>query len=861
MARPSEAWAPGVVIPGTDYRIVGLIGRGGFGDVFEVEHVHLTRRFAVKVLSHAHAGRGDLVERLKREARALAQLHPHPNLVEVTDLRESSDGRAFLVMERLRGRTLGESMRAGRPAPIAQAADVMRQLLRALGAAHRVGLVHRDVKPSNVFLCDGGVVKLLDFGIVKVLHEKGGGQTMPGAAVGTPGYMAPEHVEGVTPDARSDVYSAGVVFWEMLAGGSPFPSDLCGHELLARVVTQGVPALEDEGHGALPAGLRAVVRRATERRPEARYASADEFALGLEEALRGDDVPRPGRVLKAGPPRPRAEGTAPEGAAPPVSPAGRASHPALPAGRASHPALPAGRASPPALPVGRASLPVLPAGRASHPVLPAGRALLSPPPAHRASPLAPNTPRVRYDAVTVTPPASPAAPAASDDEAADTLRAPYEDAAASLCALFEDADAGEGSVVSTPEVDSVPNPDRVEYAVAYPPAPHAGARGASRRVVLGPPPVRPAASGARERALAFAPTLPSAAALADRAPPDAGPASEAPAALARAPYLSTVETKVRNMPTPTAVPALAQPVEPAGPPPARGAAAPGALAARARRASRSGLAAIGLIAALGLAWVYGRGGTRRPDGTDSNLYVYVAPAAAASLPTGHPARPPSAGAAPPVAADAAPSGPAADAAPSGPAADAAPSPPNLAAGAALSNSVAVAAPSASNAPAIEGPGAGLAPRASLASAAPVADEAGRDVAGAAPSAQATAAKAGLASRPSNEATEGLAGVASAVAIAVADAAPASGPTGPMGSGAVAATASPGPSEPAPSPKPEAPPAGSPRVAPPPNPSDARPGPKARAEAPAPITASAGAPRRDGKPPPRARKALGPSHDF
>ncbi|HEU4535155.1 MAG TPA: protein kinase, partial [Polyangiaceae bacterium] len=332
MAGAGEGWAFGEVIPGTDYRLVGLLGRGGFGEVFEVEHVHLTRRFAVKVLSGAHAGRGDLVERLKREARALARLHPHPNLVEAIDLRQSSDGRAFLVMERLQGRTLGQSLRVGRPVPSGPAADVMRQLLRALGAAHRLGLVHRDVKPSNVFLCEGGLVKLLDFGIVKVLSDEGGVKTTPGSAIGTPGYMAPEYIDGAAPDARSDVYGAGVVFWEMLAARPAFAlrAGEGAHELLARVLTDGVPALEDEGRDDLPSALRDVVRQATARRPEARFASADDFGRALEAALRRGDVPRPARVLKASPaPAPQQGGAG--GGRGPLGPS-RASRGAQPCG-------------------------------------------------------------------------------------------------------------------------------------------------------------------------------------------------------------------------------------------------------------------------------------------------------------------------------------------------------------------------------------------------------------------------------------------------------------------------------------------------------------------------------------------------
>jgi eukaryotic-like serine/threonine-protein kinase len=573
MARAGETWAPGALIPGTDYRIVRLIGRGGFGEVFEVEHVHLTRRFAVKVLSRAHAGRGDLVERLVREARSLARLHPHPNLVEVTDMRRAADGRAFLVMERLRGRTLSEALRGGGAMPIGHAADVMRQLLRALGAAHRIGLVHRDVKPSNIFLCDDGVVKLLDFGIVKVLTETGGSQTMPGSTVGTPGYMAPEFLEGATPDARSDVYSAGVVLWEALAGHSPFLPGQLGHELLACVLTQGIPALEDRGHAALPAALRAVVRKATARKPAARHASADDFALALEAALREGDVPRPARVFdpNALPPAPAATGA--------------------------------------------------------------------------------NTAPGRDDATTGRL-AQPAPSEPFDGEAADTVRGFAGDGplGASLRSLFDEPARGasESMPAGTLDLVSVPNPDRVEYALARLPTPPSGthaprAHGAGgRRVVLELPPgaVTPPPSA---KALAFAPTLASVDAFAEPppelAPPRTPALSTAERPPPRAPALSTLERQARDMPTPTAVPNVigdcegeARVTAEQGGVASTGE-APGKDRGRRARLPRAGFAVIAGAVAIGVTWACLRGG---PSREAARAPSPVDAASAAAAPSGGP---------------------------------------------------------------------------------------------------------------------------------------------------------------------------------------------------------------------------------
>jgi serine/threonine-protein kinase len=253
------------------------------GEVYEAEHELLGIRRALKVLSRRLASREDLAERLRIEARALARLR-HPNLVEVNDLGVSSDGRVFFAMELLSGATLRDLLRRSGPLRVDQAIAIATQLLDALDAAHLEGMVHRDVKPENVFVQRSGVVKLLDFGVAKALQGNThlGPLTAAGVAIGTPRYMAPEQAQGQQVDPRSDVYAVGLVFWEMLAGHPPY------HHLdaLAAVVTaaaQGLPDIAATGV-SIPADVKAALERATAREPAARYSSAAAFAADLRMA-------------------------------------------------------------------------------------------------------------------------------------------------------------------------------------------------------------------------------------------------------------------------------------------------------------------------------------------------------------------------------------------------------------------------------------------------------------------------------------------------------------------------------------------------------------------------------------------------
>lgn len=229
-----------------DYRIEGVVGEGGMGVVYEVEHVLLGRRFALKVL---HPGRDEdaaAVRRLGSEARAMSSLG-HPGIVEVVDLGLDAE-RPFLVMELLRGETLQERLRRDGRLSISLALTIAHQLAEALAVAHRNGVVHRDVKPSNVFLGeregDPGWVKLCDFGLAKLRSDDGGGPTQSGAVLGTPRYMAPEQWgEARHVDARADVFAWGVTAYAMLAGALPFETAIAsaGDRVELRKVRAEVP--------------------------------------------------------------------------------------------------------------------------------------------------------------------------------------------------------------------------------------------------------------------------------------------------------------------------------------------------------------------------------------------------------------------------------------------------------------------------------------------------------------------------------------------------------------------------------------------------------------------------------------------
>jgi hypothetical protein len=274
------------------YRLERLVGRGGMGAVYEATHLGLRSRVAVKILSGRLFGDNAALGRFAREARALARLGQHPNIVAVHDYGELQTEGAFLVMDFIEGESLASLLKRERKVEPARAAELFRQVLEGVGAAHRAGIVHRDLKPENILVsrAEGGDaatprVRLLDFGLAKVLRPEGGeAQTMttPGLVMGTFGYMPPEQLSGGEVDCRADLFSVGVMCAEALTGERPFRG---------RTPLELLNAMEREGF-RLPGDtpevkrLSEALRRALAAEPARRYATAEEMQSELIAALR-----------------------------------------------------------------------------------------------------------------------------------------------------------------------------------------------------------------------------------------------------------------------------------------------------------------------------------------------------------------------------------------------------------------------------------------------------------------------------------------------------------------------------------------------------------------------------------------------
>jgi serine/threonine protein kinase len=270
----------GELIGGTRYRVLRLIGVGGMGTVYEVEHVELGKRFVLKALLRELSRRQDLVIRLRNEWRALGRLE-HPNIVTVTDAGTSESGVPFYVMERLEGETLSVKMRRTRRFPVKEAVDIAAGVLEGLAAAHQISVVHRDVKPPNIFVLADGRPKVLDFGVAKIVDDPGV-VTARGVAVGTPRYMSPEQARGETVDGRADIYSAGLILFETMTGVSPFDDARDANELILAHLAKRPPPLSSLAMG-VPPELDVLVASMLGKDREERPASALEAARRLRE--------------------------------------------------------------------------------------------------------------------------------------------------------------------------------------------------------------------------------------------------------------------------------------------------------------------------------------------------------------------------------------------------------------------------------------------------------------------------------------------------------------------------------------------------------------------------------------------------
>ncbi len=268
--------ATGTLVDGR-YRIARRIGSGGMADVYAAEDTHLGREVALKVLHRRFAQDQEFVERFRREAKAAAGLS-HPNVVGVYD-RGEHEGTYYIAMELLGGRTLKDVVAAGAPLPQRQVIDIGNQVLQAAGFAHRHGVIHRDFKPHNVIVDAAGHAKVTDFGIARAGASE---MTETGSIMGTAHYLSPEQAQGHSVTAASDLYSIGVMLYEMLAGRLPFEGDSAVAIALKHLSEQPTPLsqLRPDVHPA----LEAVVMAALAKDPAQRWQSADDFAQGLEAA-------------------------------------------------------------------------------------------------------------------------------------------------------------------------------------------------------------------------------------------------------------------------------------------------------------------------------------------------------------------------------------------------------------------------------------------------------------------------------------------------------------------------------------------------------------------------------------------------
>ncbi|MGH9332687.1 MAG: serine/threonine-protein kinase, partial [Vicinamibacteria bacterium] len=268
------------------YNIVGKIGKGAMGEVYKGHDPILNRYVAIKIIAETLGTDTDLVERFKREARNAAQLN-HPNIITIFDFVEE-EGHLYMVMELLEGQDLKELIKSGAPLTVEQILSVMEQIADGLGFAHSRGVIHRDLKPANIHLSKNGQVKILDFGLV---HEASSDMTKTGQVMGTPNYMSPEQVQGFKVDPRSDIFSLGAVFYELLTRKKPFSADSI-HATMFKVVQGDRESLSQYTH--LPRPLVGLVDRALDKDPENRFADAGALREHLRvlrrEVMRGKDA-------------------------------------------------------------------------------------------------------------------------------------------------------------------------------------------------------------------------------------------------------------------------------------------------------------------------------------------------------------------------------------------------------------------------------------------------------------------------------------------------------------------------------------------------------------------------------------------
>ena len=275
------------------YRLDAFLSGGGMGAVYRATHVMLGKAVAVKLIKPELVTSPEIARRFQREARAATHLS-HPNIVAVHDLGQTEDGTLYIAMELVHGPSLKEVIRTTGPLEPRRIVHILRQVASALELAHRNNIVHRDLKPHNIMLArdnDGNeVAKLLDFGIAKTFDDAATQLTKTGFALGTPQYMSPEQALGKDVDGRSDLYSLGIILYEMLVGQVPFTDPSTPAVLIKHVNEPAPPPSGRRPDLAIPPGLEAMALRCLEKDPAQRFQTAEEFAAALDGVLESPGV-------------------------------------------------------------------------------------------------------------------------------------------------------------------------------------------------------------------------------------------------------------------------------------------------------------------------------------------------------------------------------------------------------------------------------------------------------------------------------------------------------------------------------------------------------------------------------------------
>jgi serine/threonine protein kinase len=263
-----------------NYEIKSLIGEGGMGAVYLAEHTQVRRKVAVKVLHPQFLKNQEIRTRFKNEASMMAHLQ-HPNIVSLFDYVEDDSGM-YLIMEFVEGTPLDEYIeQVTGPMPEFKVVPIMKQILEAFNYAHDKKIVHRDIKPANVLIGQNGDVKILDFGIARILGDGGHNLTKTGTQMGTVFYMSPEQVQGKKVDHRSDIYSLGVTFYQMLTGINPYKSITTEYEVYSKIVSEELPNPK-EIYPGIADYLVPILKKALNKSPEDRYESCKDFLNAIE---------------------------------------------------------------------------------------------------------------------------------------------------------------------------------------------------------------------------------------------------------------------------------------------------------------------------------------------------------------------------------------------------------------------------------------------------------------------------------------------------------------------------------------------------------------------------------------------------